>query len=93
MNLKPLHDLVYLELKETEEATTSGIVLTQRKEENIGVVVAVGPGLYYEGAVLVPPEVQIGDTVLFSSHAGQQFVLEGKKLLALHESQILAVIE
>jgi chaperonin GroES len=90
--LKPLHDLVYLKAIVTEETTASGLILGSRVEEHTGTVVALGPGTTYEGGLLVPIDLNIGDVVLFSEHTGQTFDVDGEKLIALRESQILAVI-
>jgi len=35
----------------------------------------------------------VGDTVLFAKYAGTEVKVEGKKLLILRESDILAIIE
>lgn len=90
--LKPLHDLVYLKAINTEETTESGLILRSKPVEHTGTVVAVGPGTTYEGGLVVPIDLNVGDVVLFSHHAGQTFDVDGEKLIALRESQILAVI-
>ena len=38
-------------------------------------------------------EVQIGDKVLYAKYSGTEVKMDGKKLLILRESDILAVIE
>ena len=38
-------------------------------------------------------DVKVGDKVLFAKYAGTELKLDGKKLLILRESDILAVVE
>jgi chaperonin GroES len=38
-------------------------------------------------------EVQIGDKVLYAKYSGTEVKMDGKKLLILRESDILAVID
>ena len=38
-------------------------------------------------------DVQTGDTVLYAKYAGTEIKVDGKKLLILRESDILAIVE
>ncbi len=38
-------------------------------------------------------DVKVGDTVLFAKYAGSEIKVDGKKLLIIRESDILAIIE
>jgi len=38
-------------------------------------------------------DVKVGDRVLFAKYAGSEFKVEGKKLLILRESDIMAIVE
>lgn len=92
--IKPLHDHIVLEVIKNEKTTKSGIVLaTQESEEkNIGLVTAVGPGLYKDGTYL-PMHVKVGDKVLFKSYAAESVTVENKKYLIVKEIDILGIIE
>ena len=37
-------------------------------------------------------DVSVGDTVLFAKYAGTEIKVEGKKLLILRESDLLAIV-
>ena len=69
--IQPLGDKVLIkELEaETTEKTAGGIFIPDTVKEDRGSkkgeVLAVGPGKYDDG-VLVPMEVKVGDTVLYS---------------------------
>ena len=41
----------------------------------------------------IPMDVQVGDKVLYAKYSGTEVKMDGKKLLILRESDILAVIE
>ena len=41
----------------------------------------------------IPMDVEVGQTVLFAKYAGTEIKLDGKKLLILKESDILAIVE
>lgn len=91
--IKPLGDRVVIEAVAKEETTASGIVLpdTAKEKPQEGKVVAVGSGALKDGE-RIPLEVQVGDRIIFSKYAGTEVKYEGKELLILRESDILAVL-
>ena len=95
INLKPLGDRVVVEPIEQEEMTPSGIVLpeTAKEKPQKGTVLAVGPGGRDDEGKHVALDVSKGDIVLFAKYAGTEFKVDGKKLLILKESDLLAIVE
>ncbi|HEY9087323.1 MAG TPA: co-chaperone GroES [Anaerolineaceae bacterium] len=95
MNLKPLGGRVVVEPIEQEEMTAGGIVLpdTAKEKPQRGKVLSVGPGDRDDKGNYVPMDVKTGDTVLFAKYAGTEIKIDGKKLLILRESDLLAIIE
>ena len=93
MALKPLGDRVIIEAAEKEEKTASGIILTESAKEKPqqGKIVAVGRG-GYENGQLVKMEVKVGDKVLYGKYSGTEVKIDGKELLIMKESEILAII-
>ena len=93
-SLKPLRDKVVVERSEAEQKTAGGILLpdTAKDKPKEGTVVAVGPGRILENGETKGLEVKKGDRVLFGGFAGTEVKLDGKELLILSESEILAVI-
>lgn len=91
--IRPLGDRVVIEAVAKEETTASGIVLPDSAKEKPqeGKVVAVGSGALKDGE-RIPLEVQVGDRIIFSKYAGTEVKYEGKELLILRESDILAVL-
>jgi len=94
MSLRPLADRVVVEPSEGEEVSTGGIFLpeTAKEKPQQGTIVAVGRGRYEDGK-LVELDVKINDKVLYAKYAGTEIKLNGKKVLILKESDILAVVE
>ncbi len=95
MKLKPLGNRVVIEPMEEEEITSGGIVLpeTAKEKPQKGTVTAVGPGERDDDGKRIEMDVKKGDTVLFAKYAGTEIKVEGKKILILRESDLLAIIE
>ncbi len=95
LNLKPLGSRVVVEPIEQEDITASGIVLpeTAKEKPQRGKVLSIGPGDRDESGKRIQLDVTVGDTVLFAKYAGTEIKLDGKKLLILRESDLLAIVE
>jgi len=95
LDIQPLGDRVVIEREESEQKTPGGIVLpdTAKEKPKQGRVVSVGTGRQLKDGTLVPLTVKVGDRVIFSSYAGEEFKLGERELLLMREEDILAVIE
>src|SRR5215218_2636493 len=96
MNLKPLEDRIVVRPGESEETTVSGIVIpdTAKEKPQQGEVLAVGPGRRSEQTgELIPLDVKVGDTVVYSKYGGTEYVLDGEDVLILQGRDVLAVVE
>ena len=94
LKLQPLGDRVVVEREEGETLTAGGIVLPDSAKEKPtrGKVISVGNGRLLDDGTRGAFQVKVGDRVLFTSYAGEQFKLGDQELLLMHESDILAVI-
>jgi len=94
LNLKPLGSRVVIEPIEQEEITAGGIVLpeTAKEKPQQGVVLSVGPGDRDENGKRITMDVAVGDKVLFAKYSGTEIKMDGKKLLILRESDLLAIV-
>ena len=84
MALKPLEDRIVVKASEAEERTASGLVIpdTAKEKPQQGTVLAVGPGKRAESTgELIPLDVKVGDTVLYSKYGGTEVTVEGEDLL------------
>jgi chaperonin GroES len=95
LNLKPLGDRLVVEPLEQEERTASGIVLpeTAKEKPQKGTVLAIGPGARDDKGQRIALDAQVGDIVLFAKYGGTEIKVDGKKLLILKESDVLAIVE
>ncbi len=95
MKLKPLGNRVVIEAIEQEEITAGGIVLpeTAKEKPQKGKVVAVGDGERDDSGKRIEMDVKEGDTVLFAKYAGTEIKVDGKKLLIMRESDLLAIVQ
>jgi chaperonin GroES len=81
MNLKPLDDRIVVKPNEAEERTASGLVIpdTAKEKPQQGSVLAVGPGKRSEtSGELIPLDVKVGDTVLYSKYGGTEVTIDGE---------------
>ena len=97
LNLRPLGDRVIVEPIEKEEETFAGgaLVLPQTAQEKPqqGLIIAAGPGKKDEDGERIPMDVEEGQRVLYAKYAGTEIKIDGKKLLILKETDILAIVE
>lgn len=89
LNITPLHDRVIVQAAEAETKTAGGIIIpdTAKEKPQKGTVVAVGSGKIDE-----PMTVKNGDIVLYGKYAGTEISIDGKDLLIMRESDILAIV-
>ncbi len=94
MTIKPLFDKVVIKAIETNEKTTSGIVLpgAAKEKPQLATVLAVGPGGMIDGYEVVM-QVKVGDTVLYSKYAGSEFKVDGEEVVIVRQADILAIVE
>ncbi|MGZ5367643.1 MAG: co-chaperone GroES [Aeromicrobium sp.] len=96
MNLKPLDDRIVVRPNEAETQTASGLVIpdTAKEKPQQGEVLAVGPGKRSEtSGDLIPVDINVGDTVLYSKYGGTEVAVNGEDLLVLNSRDVLAVVE
>jgi chaperonin GroES len=75
--------------------TKSGIILpdTAKERPQEGEVMAVGTGRIMDDGTVVPLQVQVGDTVLFSKYGGTEIKISGEEYIILREDDVLAILE
>ena len=95
MNLKPLDDRIVVKPNEAEQTTASGLVIpdTAKEKPQQGEVLAVGPGKRSEQTGdIIPVDVKVGDTVVYSKYGGTEITIDGEDLLILTSRDVLAVV-
>ena len=81
-------------MKEAEETTKSGIILTTGSKEKpqIAEVVEVGPGEKVDGKIQ-EMYVKKGDNVYVSKYAGTEVKYEGQDYIIVKQDDILAIVD
>ncbi|HEX2700536.1 MAG TPA: co-chaperone GroES [Acidimicrobiales bacterium] len=95
MNLQPLDDRIVVRPVEAEETTASGLVIpdTAKEKPQQGEVLATGPGRRSDTTgELIPMDVAVGDTVVYSKYGGTEISVDGEDLLILTSRDVLAKI-
>jgi chaperonin GroES len=97
MNIRPLGDRLVVRRSASQEKTAGGILLpdSAKNKPQRGKVLAVGTGKMLKDGTRRPLQVKTGDTVLFTSWAGDEYK-EGRtqdNILLMREEDILAVID
>ncbi len=95
IKLQPLGDRLVVEREQAEEVTAGGILLPDAAQNKParGTIVSVGDGRLLDDGSRAALQVKVGERVLFSSYAGEQFKIGDRELLLMREDDILAVIE
>ena len=95
LKLRPLEDRLVVEAIDESETMVSGIIIPEtvsKEKPQKGRVLAVGPGKFDSNGKRVPMEVAVGDIVLFTKYGPTEVKIEGKDLLVLNQSDVLAVV-
>jgi len=96
MKLQPLEDRIVVRPGEAEETTHSGLVIpdTAKEKPQQGEVLAVGPGRRAENTgELIPLDISVGDTVVYSKYGGTEITVDGEELLILSSRDVLAKLD
>ncbi len=93
MKFRPLHDRVLIEVLDSEEKTSGGIIIpdTAKEKPQEGKVVAVGPGKIADDGKRIPTEVSVGDIVVYSKYAGTEYKVGTIEYLVVRDEDILFV--
>jgi len=96
MKLRPLGDRIIVRRVEATEKTAGGIVLPDnaKQKPQKGTVLSVGPGKMMKDGTRRALQVKEGDTVLFTTWAGDEYKQHktGEQILIMHEEDVLAVV-
>ncbi|MBI2191582.1 MAG: co-chaperone GroES [Planctomycetes bacterium] len=92
--IQPLDDRILIRPLEAEEKTPGGIVLpdTAKEKPQQGKIMAVGSGRLTDKGKRIPPEVKVGDTVIFGKYSGDEVHVGDDECKIIRESDILAVL-
>jgi chaperonin GroES len=96
MSLKPIADRIIVRRHDAQEKTAGGILLpdSAKNKPQRGKVLAVGPGRLLKNGSRKSLQVKEGDTILFTTWAGDEFKERGgDSILVMREEDVLAVVD
>jgi chaperonin GroES len=91
--ISPLEDRVVIRPSEEGETMRGGLYIpdTAKEKPTQGDVIAVGPGRFEKGA-RIPVDLKVGDTVIYGKYSGTPFTIDGKEVMIIKASDVLAKI-
>jgi chaperonin GroES len=94
VNLRLLGDRILIEPVDRAEMTKGGIVIpdTAKEKPQEGIVQALGTGRILDDGQRVPIALNVGDKVLYTRYAGDEFKPDDVAFLIISEKDVLAVI-
>ncbi len=96
MKLKPLGDHLVVKVTKEDKTTKSGIVLpdtVDKEKQEVGEVIAVGPGKTLDNGQKEEMTVKPGDKILFKKYALDEFKLDEEEFGTLQLSDVIAIVE
>lgn len=84
---------VVIKQREAVEMTPGGLAIpvVAQKAEDIGTIVAVGPGNKDKHGKPIPLTLKVGDEVIYSRYSGTEMEMNGQKVVIMDESAVYAV--
>jgi chaperonin GroES len=95
MNVRPLHDRLFVRRVEEGEQKSGAIIIpdTAKEKPQRGRVIAAGVGKVNKDGERSPLDVKTGDLILFGKYTSQEVKVDGEDLLIMREDEVLAVID
>jgi chaperonin GroES len=95
MNVRPLHDRLFVTRSDDGEQTVGGIIVPDSAKEKPqrGTVASVGLCKVKKDGTRQTPDVKEGDTILFGKYSGQEIKVEGQDYLIMREDDVLAIVD
>ena len=92
--MKALQDVVIIRRLPQKELSDGGIFLVASDDflEDIGEIVAVGPGKLSSKGVFIKTIVKKGQRVLFSTNGHQVTKIDGEEMIITREPSLMAVV-
>lgn len=95
--ITPLGDRLVVRLVSEEKITAGGLIIPDTVSEAVGflkaTVLAVGRGAQNKKGAIRPLDVKIGDSVLFSQHAGTKIKFNSEDLQIIQETDVMGIVQ
>ena len=97
MTVRPLHDRLLVKRIEEKQTAKGGIIIPDSAKEKPqeGVIIAIGQGKRNDKGDRIPPDVKVGDHILWSKYSGTDLPIkiDDQDYLIVREEEVLAVVE
>ena len=93
--LRPLADRVLVQRPKEQETLSGGIILpdSAKQKQEIGVVVAVGPGKKDKEGKNIEVAVKAGDQIMWDKYGGQEVTIDEEEFIIVKADDIIAIVE
>jgi chaperonin GroES len=94
VGIKPLGDRVVVKPSDSKTEKVGSLYVPDSAQEKPmqGKIVALGTGGLKKDGTVIPFEVKVGDTILYSKYGGTDVKIKGEEYLVMRESDILAIV-
>lgn len=94
IRLRPLADRVLVKRAKEEERTTGGIILpeTAKQKQEMGEVIAVGPGAKDKDGKPIEIAVKVGDKIMWDKYGGQDITIDEEEFVIVKAGDIVAIV-
>lgn len=95
VKLRPLADRVLVKRSKEEEKTLGGIILpeTAKQKQEMGEVIAVGPGKKDKEGKHIDIPVKAGDKVMWDKYGGQEVTIDEEEFVIVKADDLIAIVE
>ena len=93
--LRPLADRVLAKRAKEKETTSGGIILPEsaQQKQEMGEIIAVGPGKKDKDGKLIEIAVKVGDTVMWDKYGGQEITIDEEEFTIVKADDLIAIVE
>lgn len=93
--VRPLADRVLLKRMKQEETSYGGILLpeTAKQKQEMGEVIAVGPGKKDRDGKMIEMTVKPGDKVLWDKYSAQEVTVDEDEFVIVKSDDLIAIVE
>jgi chaperonin GroES len=93
--LRPLADRILVKREKTEEKNFGGIILpdSAQKGNDVGIVIATGPGKRDEHGKCIAMSVAVGDKIMWAKYGAEEISVDGEDFLIVKENDVIAIVE
>lgn len=94
MSFQPVGNRIVVKRKAAADKSEGGIIIPAIAREKMaeGEVIQIGRGRVQEDGSIRPFDVNVGDRIVFSKHAGTDVKVNGEDLLILQEDDIFGIL-